>query len=80
MERPLCQEPVARDFRDLERVPGATGPLYRLDFKQAAQAAMGSPARGRQRRLEHRRFDRLNLDLEERFDEYSVHRPRRKAT
>lgn len=80
MERPQCQEPVARDFRDLERVPGATGPLYRLDFKQAAQAAMESPARGRQRRLEHRRFDRLNLDLEERFDEYSVHRPRRKAT
>lgn len=54
-------------------VPGTTGPLYRLQHQHPA-----SPARGRPRRLE-RRFDR-DLELEERFDEYSVHRPRRKAT
>ena len=54
-------------------VPGTTGPLYRLQHQHPA-----SPARGRPRRLE-RRFDQ-DLELEERFDEYSVHRPRRKAT
>ena len=70
LERPerLQFEPIARDLR----IPGAIGPLYRLN------GLPESPARGRQRRLDHRRY--RDLDLEERFDEYSVHRPRRKAT
>eukprot|EP00438_Fugacium_kawagutii_P017469 Skav209134 [mRNA] locus=scaffold3950:16136:23117:- [translate_table: standard] len=71
---PRFQEPVATPK---VRAPGSTGPLYRLDAVPGFRS-MESPARGRQWR--DRRFDRLALDLEERFDEYSVHRPRRKAT
>lgn len=66
------REPFNLKGHAKERRPGTVGPLYHLDPRQV-QSLEPSPARGR-------RIDRIDLDLEERFDEYSVHRPRtRKA-
>ena len=80
-----AREPIARFRPQVHPLPGATGPLYRLPEPALPVPGTTGPLyrlqpaspRGRPRR--ERRFHR-DMGLEERFDEYSVHRPRRKAT
>lgn len=62
LREPVAREPLARREAVRPEPRGTAGPLYRL-----VPALEPSPARRR-----------LDLDQEQRFDAYSVHRPRRR--